>query len=119
MPDFEPLDPAAPATVENVALAVARLARYDETELAELVSEGRLGEVFPFRLAAGTPPKDSLDEADVPQASALPLSDEVFAQLLRSSMREAAAGGAPMPQLAKQPHGLLRGLASLLGRHHS
>jgi hypothetical protein len=116
MPDFEPLDPAAPATVENVAVAVARLARYDEAMLAELVSEGRLREVFPFRLAAGTPPEDSLDEADVPQASPVPLSDEAFAQLLRSSMREAAAGGVPAPQPPQQPHGLLRSLASLLGR---
>jgi len=116
MPDFEPLNPAAPATVENVALAVAALARFDEAEISELVTQGRLSEVFPFRLARGAPSEDTRSDADVPQASALPLTDEAFAKLLKSSMRDSGASAARVPLHAKQSHGLLRGVVSLLSR---
>ena len=88
MPDFEALDPDAPATIEAVATAVMRLRAYDEPQLAELISQGRLRQVFPFRPHHAEARKDLFEESEVPEASPDPLTDQQYAALVQSSMPE-------------------------------
>jgi hypothetical protein len=53
MSEFMILDSKAPATMEAVVEAVMRLSTLSEPQILELVSAGKLGEVFPFRPNGG------------------------------------------------------------------
>lgn len=93
MSDFEAIDPNEPATVENVLMAVMRLRDYDEAMLAEVISQGRLHELFPFRPRSATLPPDTLDEAHVVEASPQSLTDSAYAELVKASTH--SGGNAP------------------------
>jgi hypothetical protein len=80
-------DPATPATLESVVAAVMRLSTLDEAELLELVSAGRLDEVFPFRPGGQQrAPADFVAEADLIEASAKPLKRRERHALVQSSI---------------------------------
>lgn len=95
MSQFESIDPDEPATIENVLAAIMRLRAHDEATLAQLVSEGKLQEIFPFRPRAVGLPPNTLDEADVPEASPHPLTDSRYEELVQSSMRSGADATPP------------------------
>jgi hypothetical protein len=87
MSDFNSLDPTKPATLEAVVEAVLHLSTFDEAELLQLVSQGRLRELFPFRPArARELPPDFVAEESLVEASALPVSAERRRELIQSSM---------------------------------
>ncbi len=87
MSDFIDLDEKAPATLEGVLLAVARLSTLTEEQILEIASSGQLQNHFAFR-----PAKifddigDFVDENDLMEASPLPLSRQERADLIQSSM---------------------------------
>jgi hypothetical protein len=86
MSEFMQLDTEAPATMKAVVEAVLRLSTYSERQILELVSEGRLGELFPFHPRGQETPPDFVAEDDLQEASALPLSRERKGALIQSSM---------------------------------
>jgi hypothetical protein len=87
MSEFMRLDAKAPATLGAVVEAVARLSTLSETEILELVSAGRIGELFPFKPAAGVPlPADTEADEDLVVASAAPLSRKERDALIESSL---------------------------------
>ena len=92
MSEFISLDPKGSATLETVVEAIVKLSAYDEAELLELVSAGKLHEAFPFRpdTSAKIPP-DFASEEDLCEASALPLTLEDRKVLIQSSMPRAEA----------------------------
>ena len=65
---------------------MAKLSSYGEADLAELVSKGRLPSLFPVQPRETTVPGDFEDDENVPEASAMPLDDQSYAQLVQSSM---------------------------------
>jgi len=80
-------NPATPATLESVVAAVMRLSTLDEGELVELVSAGRLHEVFPFRPGGEQrTPADFVAEADLIEASPKPLKRRERHALIQSSI---------------------------------
>ena len=83
MSEFLKLEANAPATLGAVVEALTRLSTYPEAELLELVSAGKIREVFPFRPAE---PLDSIEEGELIEASAMPLSGEQHAALIQSSL---------------------------------
>ena len=98
MSEFIKLEADAPATLGAVVEAVTRLSTYPEAELLELVSAGKIGDVFPFRPAAPTDlAPDTVAEAELVEASEMPLSREHHAALIQSSLPQtsAAANGSP------------------------
>src|SRR5450631_3487290 len=93
MSEFMLLDANAPATLEAVVEAVTRLSTFSEAEILELVSAGKLKDVFRFKTPSNRPlPADFVDEGDLVEASALPLSREQRRALIKSSV--------PAPELA-------------------
>ncbi|MGD0491917.1 MAG: hypothetical protein ABSC32_10235 [Steroidobacteraceae bacterium] len=91
MSEFLKLEADAPATLGAVVEAVTRLSTYPEAELLELVSRGRIRELFPFRPTRPTDlGSDSVAEEDLIEASAMPLSPEHQAALIQSSLPSAA-----------------------------
>jgi hypothetical protein len=87
MRNFMNLDLKAPATMEAVLEAVVRLSAYDETQLLDLVSAGRLHEVFPFRPSkTDVIAPDFATENELIEASAFPLDRKERAALIQSSM---------------------------------
>lgn len=95
-------DPAMPATLESVVAAVMRLSTLDEAELLELVSTGRLHEVFPFRPGGDQQsPADFVAEADLIEASPKPLKRRERHALLQASVAQASiAAQAKVPRRA-------------------
>lgn len=87
MNEFRTLNTDAPAEMGAVVEAVVRLSTFSERQLLELVSEGQLGELFPFhpKEPPALPP-DFVAEADLEEASAMPLSRERRAALIQASM---------------------------------
>jgi hypothetical protein len=77
MSEFLKLETDAAATLGAVVEAVTRLSTYSEAELLELVSRGKIRDLFPFR---PTRPadlgSDSVGEDDLVEASAMPLRPE-------------------------------------------
>lgn len=86
MSEFIKLDANSPATLSAVVEAVTRLSTYSEAQILELVSEGKLHELFPFRPRAQDLPADTVAEEDLVEASPLPMSRERRAALIQSSM---------------------------------
>jgi hypothetical protein len=87
MSEFLKLEADAPATLGAVVEAITRLSTYPEAELLELVSAGKIRDVFPFRPTAPTDlGPDTVDEDELVEASAMPLSREHHAALIQSSL---------------------------------
>lgn len=86
MSEFRHLDTEAPAEMGDVVEAVLRLSTLSEQQIVELVSDGQLGALFPFRPKEQDTPADFVDEAELQEASALPLRREQRASLIQSSM---------------------------------
>jgi hypothetical protein len=92
----DPTTPAEPSSadpdpiigdelLQQVITAVINMAGRAEVDLAELASEGRLHEVFPFRLRdLGPSTLEKWD--DVVEAPARPLSDEEYLKFLRRTI---------------------------------
>jgi hypothetical protein len=78
------LDAKAPATLEAVVLAVTRLSTLTEDQISEIVSSGNLRDYFPFRPSQMEDEiEDSVEEADLVEASPLPLSRRDCARLVQ------------------------------------
>jgi hypothetical protein len=100
MSEFIKLEASAPATLGAVVEAMTRLSTLSEAHILELVSAGKIQELFPFRPnRVDALPADTVDEGDLVEASALPLSAERRAALIQSSM-PARAAAKPRPRRA-------------------
>lgn len=85
--EFIAIDAQAPATLASVVAAVMQLSTLAETEILELVSEGRLAEVFPFRPGGDQrPPADFVAESDLIEASPRPLKRRQRQELIQASV---------------------------------
>jgi hypothetical protein len=76
MSEFMLLDAKAPATLGAVVEAVTRLSTLSEARILELVSTGKIQDVFPFRPNQQPLPADSVADEDLSEASPSPLSRE-------------------------------------------
>jgi hypothetical protein len=83
-PDAERLK--GPATLEAVVAAVVKISAYDEAMVQDLVSAGRLREIFPFRPGTMETPPDFVSRDDLVKASPMPLDKTARAALIQSSM---------------------------------
>jgi hypothetical protein len=87
MSEFMRLDARSPATLGAVVEAVAHLSTLSEAHILELVSSGRIAELFPFKPAAGVPiPPDTEADEDLVVASATPLSRRERDALIEASL---------------------------------
>jgi hypothetical protein len=104
MSKFKKLEANSPATLGAVVEAVTHLSTLGEAQILELVSAGKIKEVFPFRPnLRGTPPADTVDERDLDEASALPLSRKRRAALIHASMPSRASRSVkPVPRNTKR-----------------
>lgn len=85
------LDAKAPATLGAVVEAVARLSTLSEAKILELVSAGKLQDVFPFQPTGNSLlPADSKSDEELIEASALPLSATQRAAIVSASLPNAA-----------------------------
>lgn len=80
---YEQLDLAGPAVLEDVVSAILVLARHDEAELAEIVSAGKLREVFPYKARERAAPASLGRFDDIEEAPARELTDEEYEDFLR------------------------------------
>jgi hypothetical protein len=87
MSEFSKLKANAPATLGAVVEAVTHLSTLGEAQILELVSTGKIQDLFPFRPNhTAELPVDTVDESELTEASAMPLSGERRAALLEASM---------------------------------
>jgi hypothetical protein len=87
MSEFMRLDAKAPATLGAVVEAVTRLSTLSEAQILELVSAGKIAELFPYKPAGGQPiPADTVAEDELVEASARPLSRKQRDALIESSL---------------------------------
>lgn len=80
------LEANAPATLGAVVEAVTRLSTYSEAQILDLVSAGKIQEMFPLHPRSQELPADTVAEEDLKEASPLPLSRGRNAALIQSSM---------------------------------
>lgn len=100
MSEFRHLDTEAPALMGDVVEAVLRLSTFSERQILDLVSDGQLGERFPFHPKTQEMPPDFVAEDDLEEASPLPLSRQQRAALIQSSMPPAKKANAERDRLA-------------------
>jgi hypothetical protein len=100
MSEFRHLDTEAPALMGDVVEAVLRLSTFSERQILDLVSEGQLGERFPYHPKAQEMPPDFVAEEDLQEASPQPLSREQRAALIQSSMPPTKKTNAERDRLA-------------------
>jgi hypothetical protein len=87
MSEFMRLGAKAPATLGAVVEAVTRLSTLGEAKILELVSAGKIADLFPFTAAADQPiPSDTVAEKDLVQASPSPLNRKEREALIQSSL---------------------------------
>jgi hypothetical protein len=87
MSEFIKLEANAPATLGAVVEALTHLSTFSEAQILELVSAGRIKELFQFRPnGLDELPADTVAESDLEEASAMPLSRERRAALVQASM---------------------------------
>jgi hypothetical protein len=87
MSEFMQLDAKAPATLGAVVEAVTRLSTLGEAKILELVSAGKIAELFPFSAGGQQPiPTDTLAEEDLVEASPSPLNRKEREALIQSSL---------------------------------
>ncbi len=85
------LEASKAATLGAVVEAVTRLSTYPEAQILALVSAGKLKELFPFRpTRPEVLPRDTVEERELVEASAMPLSREQRDALVQSSMPSAS-----------------------------
>ncbi|HTV95962.1 MAG TPA: hypothetical protein VME42_08155 [Steroidobacteraceae bacterium] len=92
MSEFMRLDAKAPATLGAVVEAVTRLSTLGEAKILELVSAGKIAELFPFSTARRDQPipSDTLAEEELVQASPAPLNRKERDALIESSLPASA-----------------------------
>jgi hypothetical protein len=101
MSEFLKLEANAPATLGAVVEALTRLSTYPEAELLELVSAGKIRDVFPFRPADPMElGADAVEEDELVEASAMPLSPEDHAALIQSSLPQTSTATKQSPKKA-------------------
>jgi hypothetical protein len=72
--------------------AVSQLSTLSEATVLELVSAGKIADLFPFRPTVPKRlPADTIDESELVEASAMPLSRHQRDALVQSSMPSKAA----------------------------
>jgi hypothetical protein len=87
MSEFMRLDAKAPATLGAVVEAIARLSTLGEAKILELVSAGKIAELFPFSAGGHQPiPSDTLAEEELVEASPSPLNRKEREALIQSSL---------------------------------
>lgn len=87
MSKFNKLEANTPATLGAVVEAVTRLSTFSEAQILELVSAGKINDLFPFRPSGPIDlPADTVDESELQEASAIPLSSERRTALVHASM---------------------------------
>jgi hypothetical protein len=87
MSEFMQLDAKAPATLGAVVEAVTRLSTLSEARILELVSAGKIADLFPFKPSGDQPvSSDTVAEQDLVEASALPLNRKQRDALIQSSL---------------------------------
>jgi hypothetical protein len=92
MSEFLKLEANAPATLGAVVEAITRLSTHPEAELLELVSTGKIRDVFPFRPTVPTNlGPDSVAEDELLEASAMPPTPDHHAALIQSSLPQTSA----------------------------
>jgi len=91
MSKFMTLNSEGPATLGAVLEAVTELSTLGEAKILELVTAGKIAEVFPFKPAKARLPADTQSEAQLVEASAMPLSRKQRDALIQVSLP--AAGG--------------------------
>jgi hypothetical protein len=97
MRELNRLEENAPTTMGAAVKAITRLSTLSEVEILELVSEGKIEDLFPFRpVSVGEIPEDTVDESELVEASPFPLSREQRATLIQSSMPAKSAGSAKL-----------------------
>jgi hypothetical protein len=90
MSKFMLLDAKAPATLGAVVEAVTRLSTLSEARILELVSAGRIGELFPFKPAGRQPvPDDTVADDELIEATAIPLTPVQREALVNASLPSA------------------------------
>ncbi len=107
---------AQPATLGAVLEAVAALTARDEAQIQELVSDGRIAELFPFRPAAPKKPvADFVDEEALTEASARPLTARQRARVIQASMPRSASSSATFEAIGDEGalHDLVKAFRSL------
>src|SRR5271156_4610310 len=91
MSEFMRLDAKAPATLVAVVEAVTRLSTLSEARILELVSAGKIADLFPFKPAGDQPiPSDTVAEEDLVEASASSLNRKEREALIQSSLPASA-----------------------------
>jgi hypothetical protein len=91
MSKFMELDAKSPATLGAVVEAVARLATLDEAKILEIVTAGKLHEIFPYAPPTKRAlPADTQAEEELVEASAAPLKRSQREALIQSSLPAAA-----------------------------
>ena len=110
MSEFNKLAADSPATLGAVVEAVTRLSTLSEAQILELVSAGKIADLFPFRPNRPDElPADTVDESELKKASAMPLSRERRAALIEASMparpsRSVTRVTSPVRRVAKKTH---------------
>jgi hypothetical protein len=87
MREFMQLDAKAPAALGRVVEAATRLGTLSEAKILELVSAGKIADLFPFKPAGDQPiPSDTLAEEELVEASTLPLNRKQRDALIQLSL---------------------------------
>ena len=85
------LDAKSPATLGAVVEAVTRLSTLGEAQILDIVTAGKIAELFPYTPRADRAiPADTLAEDDLVEASAAPLKRPQRDALIQSSLPAAA-----------------------------
>jgi hypothetical protein len=110
MSEFSKLEANAPATLGAVVEAVTRLSTFSEAQILQLISAGKIQDLFPFRPNRPDElPADTVDESELKEASAMPLSRERRAALIEASMpaisgRSVKRATSPVKRTAKKTY---------------
>jgi hypothetical protein len=84
--EFRQLDTKAPAELAAVVEVIVHLSALSDQHLVELVSGGKLGELFPFSPSDQTLSPDAAADETLQETSSLPLSRDRRAALIASSV---------------------------------
>ena len=96
MNELLPLETGSPAPLPAVVAAITRLSAFSEAQILELISAGKLHEIFPFLPASPEAlPPDTVGEDALVAASAMPWSRERRAALIQTSMPSSVTRTAP------------------------
>lgn len=110
---------SAPVTIEEVVVAILELAKrkLNEEELAELVSAGRLHQVFPYRPRLQVPAVLEQWE-DVTEAPARELTEEEYSHFLRGGDAPVLVERIlPAPHTGSEPSGGTQDEAEMTSTH--